>query len=82
MPHVRLHVRSVLRDERSRPREECRLEVDETRERDAPKEGEGLQHDLLQVAPNMAGGSDLQATSKEEEERIVERAQDLREIVE
>ena len=38
--------------------EECRSEVDETRERNAA--GEGL--NLLQVAPNMeAGGSHLQA---------------------
>ena len=47
--------------------EECKLEVDETRERHAA------------VAPNMeAGGSHLQATA--EEERIVDWTQDLREI--
>ena len=54
---------------------ECRLEVDETRERYAA----GEDPDLLQVAPNMeAGGSHLQATA--EEERIVDWTQDLREI--
>ena len=57
--------------------EECRLEVDETREMNAADEGEGL--DLPQVAPNMeAGGTHLQATT--EEERIVDWTQDLREI--
>ena len=55
--------------------EECRLEVDETRERHAA----GEDPDLLPVAPNMeAGGSHLQATA--EEEQIVDWAQDLREI--
>ena len=55
--------------------EECRLEVDETRERHAA--GEDL--DLLPVAPNTeAGGSHLQATA--EKERIVDWTQDLREI--
>ena len=54
---------------------ECRLEVDETRERHAA----GEDPDLLPVAPNMeAGGSHLQATA--EEERIVDWTQDLREI--
>ena len=54
---------------------ECKLEVDETRERHAAGEGP----DLLPVAPNMeAGGSHLQATA--EEERIVDWTQDLREI--
>ena len=49
------------------------------RERDAIKEGEGLEQDLLQVAPDReAGGSHLQAT--EEEERIVEWTRELREI--
>ena len=49
------------------------------RERDATKEGEGLEQDLLQVAPDReAGGSHLQAT--EEEERIVEWTRELREI--
>ena len=51
--------------------------MDETRERHAADEGEGL--GLLPVAPNMeAGGSHLQATA--EEEQIVDWAQDLREI--
>ena len=55
--------------------EECRSEVDETRERHAA----GEDPDLLPVAPNMeAGGSHLQATA--EEERIVDWTQDLREI--
>ena len=55
--------------------EECKLEVDETRERHAA----GEDPDLLPVAPNMeAGGSHLQATA--EEERIVDWTQDLREI--
>ena len=54
---------------------ECKLEVDETRERHAA----GEDPDLLPVAPNMeAGGSHLQATA--EEERIVDWTQDLREI--
>ena len=54
---------------------ECKLEVDETRERHAA----GKDPDLLPVAPNMeAGGSHLQATA--EEERIVDWTQDLREI--
>ena len=54
---------------------ECRLEVDETRERHAA----GEDPDLLPVAPNMeAGGSHLQATA--EEERIVDWTQDLRDI--
>ena len=54
---------------------ECKLEVDETRERHAA----GEDPDLLPVAPNMeAGGSHLQATA--EEERIVDWSQDLREI--
>ena len=45
----------------------------------ASKEGEGLEQDLLQVAPDReAGGSHLQAT--EEEERIVEWTRELREI--
>ena len=57
--------------------EESRLEVDETRERHAADEGEGL--GLLPVAPNMkARGSHLQATA--EEEQIVDWTQDLREI--
>ena len=56
---------------------ECKCEVDETRERSAAEEGEGL--DSLKVATNMeAGGSHLQATA--EEERIVDWTQDLREI--
>ena len=55
--------------------EECKLVVDETRERHAA----GDDPDLLPVAPNMeAGGSHLQATA--EEERIVDWTQDLREI--
>ena len=55
--------------------EECKLVVDETRERHAA----GEDPDLLPVAPNMeAGGSHLQATA--EEERIVDWTQDLREI--
>ena len=55
--------------------EECKLEVDETRERHAA----GEDPDLLPVAPDMeAGGSHLQATA--EEERIVDWTQDLREI--
>ena len=54
---------------------ECKLEVDETRERHSA----GEDPDLLPVAPNMeAGGSHLQATA--EEERIVDWTQDLREI--
>ena len=54
---------------------ECKLVVDETRERHAA----GEDPDLLPVAPNMeAGGSHLQATA--EEERIVDWTQDLREI--
>ena len=52
--------------------EECRSEVDETRERDAA--GEGL--NLLQVAPDM---EDLQATT-EDKERLVDWTQDLHEI--
>ena len=56
---------------------ECRLEVDETRERHAADEGESL--GLLHVALNMeAGGLHLQATA--EQERIVDWTQDLREI--
>ena len=54
-----------------------RFEVDETRERYAADEGEGL--GLLPMAPNMeAGGSHLQATA--EEEQINDCAQDMREI--
>ena len=54
---------------------ECRLEVDETRERHAA----GEDPYLLLVAPDMeARGSHLQATA--EEERIVDWTQDLREI--
>ena len=56
---------------------ECESKVDETRERHAA----GEDPDLLPVAPNMeAGGSHLQATTEEEEERIVDWTQDLREI--
>ena len=56
---------------------ESSLEVDETRERSAAEEREGL--DLLQVALDMeAGGSHLQATA--EEERFMARTQGLREI--
>ena len=84
---------NMIRAARSPPRAKCLVRravsskeesaglkwTRQERERDAIKEGEGLEQDLLQVAPDReAGGSHLQATA--EEERIVEWTRELREI--